>query len=191
MDEKILISCKSCNSKILIYLAIASYVICAIYMFVDSYPWIRFDEVLIWPIPYVFPIVAFFLILYFWLGHCEIVVTDARVYGKVAFGKQVDLPLDSVSSVGKISLLRAVSVGTSSGAIRFYLVENHEEIYNVISGLIRNRQFTAQGHARNVSAEHNSTNAVPEALRKYKALLDDGIITEAEYEAKKKELLNL
>ena len=32
---------------------------------------------------------------------------------------------------------------------------------------------------------------VPDILRKYKSLLDDGIITEEEFEAKKKELLNL
>ena len=42
--------------------------------------------------------------------------------------------------------------------------------------------------------ETNSTinnTANPDELRKYKALLDDGIITQEEFEAKKKELLNL
>ena len=190
MNEKILIDCKICNSKIFIYLAIASYVLWILLVVEDNYPWISFGEALIWPIPYAFPLVAFFLFLYFWLGHCEIVVTNARVYGKVAFGKQVDLPIDSISSVGRSPLLRAVSVGTSSGAIRFYLVQKHTEIYDVISTLIRNRQCNTQGVSKASTEQNRPANNISETLRAYKSLLDDGIITEAEYESKKKEILN-
>ena len=61
------------------------------------------------------------VIFYFWMGLCKIIVTDKRVYGKAAFGKQVDLPIDSISAVGTISLFKGVSVATSSGVIKFYI----------------------------------------------------------------------
>ena len=48
----------------------------------------------------------------------EIIVSNRRVYGKTAFGKQVDLPLDSISAVGT-SLLKGIAVSSSSGKIAF------------------------------------------------------------------------
>ena len=46
------------------------------------------------------------------LKSMEIVVTDKRVYGKTYFGKTVDLPLDSVSSVGS-KWKKGIAVATS------------------------------------------------------------------------------
>ena len=55
------------------------------------------------------PLAFFALIgglIYLWLRSYEMTVTDKRVYGKVAWGKRVDLPLDSVSSTATIGLFK-------------------------------------------------------------------------------------
>ena len=63
------------------------------------------------------------LIVYFGLRKCEMTVTDKRVYGIAAFGKRVDLPVDSISALSIIGVLRGISVATSSGKIRFFLIK--------------------------------------------------------------------
>lgn len=137
------------------------------------------------------------LIVYYCLCSYELVVSDKRIYGKISWGKRVDLPLDSISATSLIQTFKGVSVSTSSGKINFLLLENADEIYNEISNLIINRQKEEPGTSNisvdsqnNDSADFNEKQSV-EALREFKKLLDDGIITEEEFEAKKKQILGL
>lgn len=129
-----------------------------------------------------FFVLAIFLI--FQMSFCELCVTDKRVYGKTAFGKRVDLPIDKISSVGTC-IPQGIMVATSSGAIRFWLLTNREEVYNAISSLLGNRQAPAQ--TQRAENENNSL----EDLKKLKELLDMGVITQEEFDAKKKQLLGL
>ena len=76
---------------------------------------------------FVFITIAF-LLIYFYVYSTQIVVTDKRVYGKTSFGKQVDLPLDSISSVGT-NLFKGITVGTSSGRIKFIGISNRNDVY--------------------------------------------------------------
>lgn len=110
---------------------------------------------------------------------CKLVVTNKRISGQASFGKLVDLPLDSVSSI-TASAFNGIAIATSSGYIKFKFLKNRNEIYAVISDLLGNRQ----------SVTHIAT-ALSNAdeLRKYKELLDMGAITNEEYDAKKKKLL--
>lgn len=112
----------------------------------------------------------------------ELVVTDKRVYGNTSFGKQVDLPLDSVSAVA-IYRNNGISVATSSGKILFNKIKNRAEIYQIISSLLVNRQ-------RKELSQKESIDNVDE-IKKLKELLDMGIITQEEFDKKKKELLGL
>ena len=118
---------------------------------------------------------------------CKIVVTDKRVYGKASFGQRVDLPLDSISAVGTGFLL-GIDIGSSSGRIHFKLIENKDEIHSVLSKLLLERQKkeTKGTVVENVIATSNA-----DELKKFKELLDDGIITQEEFDAKKKQLLGL
>ncbi len=123
------------------------------------------------------------LFFYFFFNKCDITVTDKRVFGKTAFGKTVDLPLDKVSSVGT-SFPKAITVATSSGIIRFFLLSNQSNVLNAISNLLIARQS-------NKVTEIKPTESSADELKKYKELLDNGTITEEEFNAKKKQLLGL
>ena len=127
-------------------------------------------------------------LIYLWLRSYELTVTDKRIYGKVAFGKRVDLPVDSVSATATIRLFKGVSVSTSSGRISFLMVKNADEIYKVVSKLLIERQQEKINTAF-IPAASKSDEA--DQLKKYKDLLDSGVITQEEFDAKKKQLLGL
>ena len=126
--------------------------------------------------------------IYLWLRSYELTVTDKRIYGKVAWGKRVDLPVDSVSATASIRFLNGVSVSTSSGRISFRVLKNADAIYQTISNLLIQRQQEKAAPAPAVAAP-----VVDQAdqLKKFKDLLDSGVITQEEFDAKKKQLLGL
>lgn len=143
-------------------------------------------------VPYYFsfsflPLVVIAVIIHFMAAKTELTVTDKRVYGKAMFGKRVDLPIDSVSAVGT-SMLKGIAVATASGKIKFLGISNRDEIHKAISDLIVKRQEKPVANTV-VKQEIPQSNA--DELRKYKELLDQGIIDQSEFDAKKKQLLGL
>lgn len=121
----------------------------------------------------------------FWLS-TSLTVTDKRVYGTTSFGKRVDLPIDSVSAVGT-SIFKGIAIGTSSGKISFKLIKNQVQIHSAISKLLSDRQETVK---TNIKKTNSNTSNVDE-LKKLKELLDMGVITQEEFDTKKKQLLGL
>ncbi|MBR5245829.1 MAG: SHOCT domain-containing protein [Clostridia bacterium] len=126
-------------------------------------------------------------LIYLWLRSYELTITDKRIYGKIQFGKRVDLPVDSVSATATIQLLKGVSVSTSSGKISFLAIKNANEIYSIMNNLLIERQQNKEKSITRTEIRIDET----EQLAKYKDLLDKGIITQEEFDAKKKQLLNL
>jgi len=119
----------------------------------------------------------------------EMTVTDKRVYGKTAFGKRVDLPIDSISAIGS-RWPKGIAVATSSGKIAFLIIKNRDEIRDCISGLlIERQQRAATAPTTTIKQEIPQSNA--DELKKYKDLLDQGVISQEEFDAKKKQLLGL
>ena len=121
----------------------------------------------------------------------QLVVTDKKVYGRVFCGKRVDLPIDSISAVGT-SLFKSISIATSSGYIKFLAIANRDEIHEKISELLINRQQSnkvEQQIANNNVPTSNNDNIGQ--LKELKELLDQGIINQEEFDAKKKQLLGL
>ena len=133
----------------------------------------------------VFLVLAIFEFIF--INNCEICVTDKRIYGKAAFGKRVDLPIDSVSAVAT-GFLKSVSVSTSSGRITFYLMDSYAEIHRCVSELLLARQNKPSA-TTTIKQEIPQSNA--DELKKYKELLDSGVISQEEFDAKKKQLLGL
>jgi len=143
-------------------------------------------------VPYYFsmsflPIFLVAIFIYFLAEKSELIVTNKRCYGKTIFGKRVDLPLDSVSAIST-SLLKGISISTSSGRITFYGISNRDDMHKSLNALLVERQnnpFTQPI----IKQEIQNSNA--DELAKYKQLFDNGVITLEEYEAKKKQLLGL
>ena len=127
-------------------------------------------------------------LFYAWVSKTSLTVTDKRVYGTAAFGKRVDLPLDKISAVGT-SMLKGIAVTSASGAIKFLMISNHNEIHAAISSLLLERQEKQSASAPVIKQEVPQSNA--DELKKYKELLDSGIISQEEFDAKKKQLLGL
>ena len=120
------------------------------------------------------------------MSGCNITVTNKRVYGIVAFRHRVDLPFDMISSVGS-GYFDSIAVATSSGKICFWFVANRNEVFSTISSCLIERQGNSSVKPEN----QNTTLSNADELKKYKELLDSGIITQEEFDAKKKQLLGL
>ena len=120
-------------------------------------------------------------------GNC-ITVTNKRVYGVTAWNKRVDLPLNQISAVST-SWLKGIAVGTSSGRIVFKAIENYIDVHKEITSLLAAKQDTPVAPSATIKQEIPQSNA--EELKKYKELLDMGVITQEEFDAKKKQLLGL
>ena len=99
----------------------------------------------------------------------------------------MDLPIDSVSSVG-VGVFKSISVSSPSGTLVFTMITNRDEVHKAISNLLVNRQ-----NKPTVVTEikQEIPQSAADELKKYKDLLDNGTISQAEFEAKKKQLLGL
>ena len=126
------------------------------------------------------------IVLLLYSSRCSITVTDKRVYGKAAFGTRVDLPFDMISAVGTTGITHGIEVATSSGKIKFLFIENAAEIHTVISKLLMSRQ-----DKNNSTVQVKQEVSAADELKKYKELLDNGVISQEEFDAKKKQLLGL
>lgn len=126
-------------------------------------------------------------LIYAWMHSYEIVITDKRVYGKTAWGRRVDLPIDSVSAVGS-KAPKGISVSTSSGKVSFLLIKNRNEIHKCVSDLLIERQSKRPSEPVVMQAASQSN---ADELKKYKELLDSGVISQEEFDAKKKQILGL
>ena len=127
------------------------------------------------------------MLLYIACAKVAITVTDKRVYGTALWGKRVDLPLDAISAVST-TMLKGIGVATSSGLISFKMIENNEDVHRAISNLLIARQGK-QTVAPVVKQEIAKSDA--DELKKYKDLLNSGIITQEEFDEKKKQILGL
>jgi len=109
-------------------------------------------------------------------------VTNKRIIGSVGiFNKRVDLPINAITSIATSELFQSVSVATSSGRIIFSFVKNRQEICEIISKLLNEKN----------SIEDSKTNSNLKDLTELKNLLDAGIITQEEFDKKKKQILDL
>ena len=142
--------------------------------------------IVILPVGTIFITMSIFCLV---LKSMQIVVTDKHVYGKTYFGKSVDLPIDSISAVGS-KWMKGITVSTSSGKISFLLIKNAQKIHAQIRKLLIERQENKNKVEINTVSMPVQTSA-PEELKKYKELLDGGVITQEEYELKKKQILGI
>ena len=125
-----------------------------------------------------------FLVTASGLKNQSLIVTKHNIrgsYGKFS-KRQYDLPIDSITSVS--SLPYGIIISTPSEKIKYTSLVNAQEIVSVINEQLRDRQTT-----KTVTVAESKSEA--EELKKFKELLDSGIITKEEFDSKKKQLLGL
>ncbi len=127
---------------------------------------------------------AFSAWMYFNMSFSELTVTDKRVYGKIKRLQRIDLPLKQISAVSQ-GLLQSIAISTSSNVIKFWLLNNREEVFQSISDVLAKLQ-----NEKDTPVVVTNNSNVDE-FKKYKELLDSGIITQEEFDIKKKQLLGL
>lgn len=198
MEEKIIISGKAKKVIILwgIIIGLSATLVEQTGNCISSYSnywYYKFDNwfsyvLLRWPeLVFQLAIILFLLVCIFTLKSSEIIVTDKRIYGKTIGGKRIDLPIDKVSAVSSFKLVKGITVSTSSGKISFALLKNSSEIREEISKLLISRQQEKNNTVTNITQSHSEA----DEIKKYKDLLDSGIISQEEFDAKKKQLLGL
>ena len=77
-------------------------------------------------------------IIYLYIGRTNITVTDKRIYGKAIFGKNIDIPINSVIFVG-IGQPKKITIATSAGKIQFAGIKNVDEVYGKIQTILSNK----------------------------------------------------
>ena len=188
MDEKILIRTEKASLKSLVlrwiaYSFIVSLCLCLIIFNILG---AEIDSLFITPLFFsTLLLFGVFAICGMILRKSELTITDKRAYGKAAFGHRVDLPLDSISTV-TTGMFKTLTISTSSGQITFAGILNLDEFHSILSKLIVERQNKP---STTIKQEIPQSNA--DELKKYKELLDSGVISQEEFDAKKKQLLGL
>ena len=117
---------------------------------------------------------------------CEITVTNEAIFGKLPHGKAVHIPLNQITAINRSSF-NGVSITSIGNVSNFHCIENREEVMKAISYLLANPQQSSAQHAQSASA--NGSEA--EQLKRLKDLLDSGVLTQEEFDAKKKQILGL
>lgn len=114
----------------------------------------------------------------------SLIVTNKRIIGTVGLAKKrVDLQISAISSIGTGEAFDSLAIATSSGRIIFTFVKNRQEIYEVINKLINEikpQEVLQTGKISNLAE-----------LTELKNLLDAGVITQEEFDKKKKQILGL
>lgn len=116
----------------------------------------------------------------------ELFVTDTKVYGITVFNKRIDLPIDMITAVGT-GFFNTITISTASGVIKFSYLKNRDNIHECINNLLTNRQKKENNSKPTIKQEIPLSNA--DELKKYKELLDMGVITQEEFNTKKRQLL--
>ena len=112
----------------------------------------------------------------------EIVIKNELLICKRNNGKSIQALLENINSV-ETTRLKGLSLIGNGFKYKIILVENNEVLREEIMKLLS--KISKVEHKK-----EDNYDSMKE-LKKYKKLLDDGIITEEEFDKKKKELLNL
>ncbi|MCR4761770.1 MAG: SHOCT domain-containing protein [Oscillospiraceae bacterium] len=128
---------------------------------------------------------------------CTLTLTENGISGvkKTLLGsKSVELPFENITSIAvkdgiadKLVGGKTVAIASATGFIRFLGVQNAQEFTE--RTLAELRAFKEKVKSQPSTAAASSGDDT-DKLAKLKSLLDDGVLTQAEYDAKKAEILS-
>lgn len=142
------------------------------------------------------------------IKRCSLVLTDKGLSGqrkKIFSTTQLQLPMNKIDNIMvKQNLIstffggKTVSIRSASGLIKFICVQNADEFVRVTLAEIEKYNKSLKNVDKNLVsaiAGNSAQKAQPEnsatqKIKDLKELLDSGLITQDEFDAKKKDLLN-
>ena len=121
-----------------------------------------------------------------------IVVTEQKIVASYGLKSQISLPINSIGSVTLNSnFLGEIGFNCSGKVYRIAYIENRKEIFDVVNTLISEKTIVKSSCSTSSTSQQSENTDVEQELKKFKSLLDNNLITQDEYEAKKKQILNL
>ena len=136
-----------------------------------------------------------------WIGivkRCSLSLTSDGIEGNRKYffsNKMLKLPIEKVDNISienrfldKLLGGNTLEIRSASGVIRFICVQNAEEFLNKTLEAIKAFQIPEKINKQNTG---NNTDDELSKIVKLKEMLDSGIITQEEFDEKKKQLLNL
>ena len=130
----------------------------------------------------IFLVVGILNIYYLRDKKTEIIVKKDILICKKNNGKSIQVLLKNITSA-ETTRLKGLKIVGNGFKYKIILVKNNEEIRNEIMKLL--------AESAEVTTEPKENDGNINELKKYKQLLDDGIITQEEFDKKKAEILNL
>lgn len=119
---------------------------------------------------------------------CEITVTNEAISGKPPHGKEVHIPVNQITAINRSSF-NGISITSIGNVSNFHCIENREEVMKAIAYLLTNPQQNTQPVQNGFAPVGNDSEV--EQLKRLKDLLDTGVLTQEEFDAKKKQVLGL
>ena len=192
MEEKVLIKAKF---KELLILGIINIVCAVLTLFVACFGFPPLAGVTLY--------FAYFAFMCFWNKNNQVTITNRRIYYSFLFKKGV-ISLCQIEQVSYDSLFRITRISTGGLSGLRFMCQNHQEVYETVNQLIVdlnrntfsdeviNKCFSSITEIKKQSNnKQDSQNLSVDELKKFKELLDMGVITQEEFDSKKKQLLGL
>lgn len=126
--------------------------------------------------------IIIYVVLKLFTERCEITVNKSSVYGTLARGKKIEIPLNQITAMHKCPF-SGISLTALSGVYKFYLIENRESVIKELSHLL------ASPNSEHAEHQESTETQVIEQLIKLKELVDAGVLTQEEFDEKKRKLL--
>jgi len=130
-------------------------------------------------------------------GQCTLTLEKTGIIGKktgLASSKELKLPMDKIDSISvqngildKIFGGQTIAIRSASGLIKFPWVQNAQEFVDTTLAEIQKYNEAAELKSQPAPAAPASDDF--EKIQKLKNLLDQGLLTQEEYDAKRRELL--
>lgn len=137
--------------------------------------------------------------LYFVKANNKVTLNSTMFRGVNGFGKVTLIPIEQISSATISSIDSSITINQMGKKRKFYWLINNallcEAINNIKLGkyqsAVAEQSFSNAGSTDNNEIKAKNITESAEEIQKFKSLLDDGVITEEEFNSMKKQILNL
>lgn len=158
----------------------------------------------VWELPTTLIGVALFVLCIVFLvvcviqSHNRVSISPVWFRGVNVFGKVKLIPIEQVEGVTTKTVNSSISINCTGKKYRYYGIKNNNLLCQTINNIKLDKKFESQcSNDSNEtidssdSAQANDVNKSVEEIKQLKVLLDEGIISREEFDAKKKQILDL